>query len=88
MRNVCSNCRFESDFTKRSKEIDVQKVEFIIHLAKHKPFKSLSDIKDAELKEILKDFDFSKLEDQKKCFHYSNLQPLWRKENQEKSDRI
>lgn len=26
-------------------------------------------------------FDLSKLEDQKKCFHYTNLQPLWAEEN-------
>ena len=26
-------------------------------------------------------FDLTKLSEQKKCFHYSNLQPLWAKEN-------
>lgn len=29
-------------------------------------------------------FDFSKLEDQKACFHYSNLRPLWKEDNQKK----
>ena len=33
-------------------------------------------------------FDFNKLEDQQKCFHYSNLQPLWEEENMKKSDKI
>jgi len=31
-------------------------------------------------------FDLSNPEEQKKCFHYSNLQPLWREENQIKND--
>lgn len=29
-------------------------------------------------------FDLTKPEDQRKCFHYSNLQPLWQKDNLEK----
>lgn len=33
-------------------------------------------------------FDLSKPEEQKKCFHYSNLQPMWAKENRIKSDKI
>lgn len=33
-------------------------------------------------------FDFTNIEDQKKCFHYSNLQPLWWLENIMKSDKI
>lgn len=31
-------------------------------------------------------FDLTKLEEQKKCFHYSNLQPLWAIDNIKKSD--
>jgi len=33
-------------------------------------------------------FDLTDLEQQKQCFHYSNLQPLWRKENRAKSDKL
>lgn len=31
-------------------------------------------------------FDFTKKEERLACFHYSNLQPLWREENNAKSD--
>ena len=33
-------------------------------------------------------FDFSKEEEQKKCFNYTNLQPLWATENFKKRDNI
>ncbi len=33
-------------------------------------------------------FDLSKPNAQRKCFHFSNLQPLWAIENIKKSDKI
>jgi hypothetical protein len=33
-------------------------------------------------------FDLSKEENQKKCFHYTNLQPLWAEENFKKKSNI
>tara|TARA_Y100000816_G_C26008916_1_gene527434 strand:+ start:173 stop:1015 length:843 start_codon:yes stop_codon:yes gene_type:complete len=35
-----------------------------------------------------KSFDLTNPEEQKKCFHYSNLQPLWAEENIRKSAKI
>jgi len=33
-------------------------------------------------------FDLSKVSEQKKCFYYSNLQPLWAKDNLSKKDKF
>ena len=33
-------------------------------------------------------FDLTKVSEQKKCFHYTNLQPLWKIDNLEKRDKI
>jgi hypothetical protein len=35
-----------------------------------------------------KSFDLTKPEEQKKCFHYTNMQPLWAKENLSKGFKI
>ena len=33
-------------------------------------------------------FDLTKEEEQKKCFHYTNLQPLWAEENLSKGAKV
>jgi hypothetical protein len=33
-------------------------------------------------------FDLSIEEEQRECFNYKNLQPLWRKENSQKSGKV
>jgi hypothetical protein len=33
-------------------------------------------------------YDLTKEEEQKECFHYKNLQPLWREDNMKKGDKI
>lgn len=33
-------------------------------------------------------FDLSDPEQQRRCFHYTNLQPLWASDNQRKKDRV
>jgi hypothetical protein len=35
-----------------------------------------------------KSFDLTKLEEQAKCFHYTNLQPLWSVENSSKGAKL
>ncbi len=37
---------------------------------------------------FIKNFDYTKLEVQKKCWHYTNLRPLWAEENQKKSNKL
>lgn len=33
-------------------------------------------------------FNLSDIKEQKKCFHYSNMQPLWWKDNIAKSNKV
>ncbi len=33
-------------------------------------------------------FDLTKIEEQRKCFHYTNLQPLWKSDNIQKRDKF
>jgi hypothetical protein len=33
-------------------------------------------------------FDLTDVEQQKKCFHYTNLQPLWAKDNIKKGSKL
>ena len=35
-----------------------------------------------------KSFDLTKIEQQRQCFHYTNLQPLWRTDNRRKSAKL
>ena len=35
-----------------------------------------------------KNYDFKNPEVQKECFHFSNLQPLWQKDNIKKSNKL
>tara|TARA_R100001244_G_scaffold83360_1_gene64356 strand:- start:35 stop:775 length:741 start_codon:yes stop_codon:yes gene_type:complete len=37
---------------------------------------------------FVKNFDFTDIKIQKKCFHYTNLQPLWARENLSKGKKI
>lgn len=33
-------------------------------------------------------FDLTKLEEQKKCFHFTNLRPMWAADNRKKGDKL
>lgn len=33
-------------------------------------------------------FDLTKEEEQKRCFHFSNLQPLWWRDNRTKGNKV
>ena len=33
-------------------------------------------------------FNLDNIEEQKKCFNYTNIQPLWKEDNMKKSDKM
>lgn len=77
---------------KKNKTFSLVGISSIDELKKHieTQFKPGMNWKNTELDHIIPcaSFDLTKEEEQKKCFHYSNLQPLWPSENRKKWKKI
>lgn len=87
----------ESPFTGRSKIMKTiellgcDKDTLIKHLESlFQPGMDWSNIGEWEIDHIMpcSSFNLTDIEEQKKCFHYTNLQPLWKMDNRRKGKKI
>jgi hypothetical protein len=102
MNRVCSRCKelkASSSFGKLSKSKDG--LDYWCKSCKSKQSKLTMNYKEHNEKtkairngwhidhiKPCSSFDLTKEEEQRKCFHYTNLQPLWATDNRKKADKI
>jgi hypothetical protein len=102
-KNICSNlrtriwCVLTRSKTKKSKSLECLigcTIPFLIEYIESKFTKDMSwdnyGYYGWHIDHIIpcSSFDVADIEQQKKCFHYTNLQPLWAFENLSKKDKI